>query len=79
MSSPLVSSCCHQSGNLSKHSQSDPPIISVQPTVRDIQQPSVIDEELQSVLDELSSIADAAPTHSHSLNPPAASEDPPPI
>ena len=63
--------------NLTKsRSQSDPPILSVQPTERDIQQPSVIDGELQSVLDKLFSIADAASTHSHTFNLPAAAEDP---
>ena len=49
--------------------QSDPPpILTVQPTGRDIQQPPVIDDELQSVLDDLSSMADAASTHSHSFS-----------
>ena len=52
-----------------------PPILTVQPTGRDIQQPPVIDDELLSVLDDLSSIADAASTHSHSFSLPAV-EDP---
>ena len=51
----------------------------VQPTERDIQPPIVIDDELQSVLDELSSVADAASTHSLSFSLPTATEDPPSI
>ena len=59
--------------------QSDLPMFSLQHTERDIQPPIVIDEELQSVLDDLSNIADAASTHSLSFNLPTATEDPPSI
>ena len=59
--------------------QSDLPMFSLQHTERDIQPPIVIDEELQSVLDDSSSIADATSTHSLSFNLPTATEDPPSI
>ena len=54
-------------------------MFSLQHNERYIQPPIVIDEELQSVLDDLSSIADATSTHSLSFNLPTATEDPPSI
>ena len=59
--------------------QSDLPMFSLQRTERGIQPPIVIDEELQSVLDDLSSIVDATSTDSLSFNLPTATEDPPSI